>query len=186
MSEQEQETEKSGTGIIGAAAAGAAGGAAALYAPKFGVHSQKAQVIESALNKAPQLAGGTLDAKEAKFVEAVGVAGRKAPAGAEVTFAEKFLGAKRDLAKTGEEALTRDAKKLAKVNYKEGLAGIEAGLKEAKVSTLSVGKYGKAVLVAVPAAIATKVALDMAFGSKHASKVSSDRAAATDQASVRS
>lgn len=170
MSEQTQTTteatEKSGSGILGGAAAVGVGGLAGYHTSwNVGVKSQRVGIIENTVDKAAELVASE-DKKIADYAKAVEAAGAKPVVeGEPLTHAQKLLNARAELAKTGEQALTKEAKAAATTARKEAIAGIEAGLKEAKVST-SIGYkgLGKAALIAVPTTIVTKVVLDKAFG----------------------
>ncbi len=174
-----QTEEKEGTGFIGATAAGVVGaGAGKLMADR-----QANNLIDAALKGEDEI---FKTGKKADFATKLKeVAGKPAGEGQAQSFVEKLNKAKADLAITGEEALKGDAKKAAKTAQKEALSGIKAGMKEAKMpvwKNMTAGQIGKVALVAIPATIATKIALDGMFGRKHTSQVEASRANAQVEA----
>lgn len=196
----DQTEEKSGSGILGLGAATAAGAGAG----KLMMNRQTNNLIEEALkyedaifheggkkaefatklyevaSKAPEVAN---DAAKVvgEAAEGLGEAAEGAGAAAEKvvtpSFKEKLIKAQKDLAKTGEEALSGDLKKAAKVAQKEARIGIKAGMAEAKMPVwrnMTGGQMAKVALVAIPVAIASKLALDAVFGKSHTAKVAND------------
>lgn len=170
-----QTEEKEGTGFIGATAAGVVGaGAGKLMADRQGNN-----LIDAALKGEDEI---FKTGKKADFATKLK---KLAGEGQAPSFVEKLNKAKADLAKTGEEALKGDAKKAAKTAQKEALSGIKAGMKEANMpvwKNMTAGQIGKVALVAIPATIATKIALDGMFGRKHTSQVEASRANAQVEA----
>ncbi len=171
----EQQEEKSGTGIIGAGAAAVVGAGAG----KLMLDRQANNLIVDALEGSDAIfkEGG----KKAEFASKLSEVAGKTTEGMNKNFADRLLDARSELAKTGEEALKGDAKKAAKVAQKEALAGIKAGMKEAKMPVwrnITAGQIGKVALVAVPAAIATKVALDAMLGTSKTARLEQEAAPA--------
>lgn len=189
----DQTEEKSGSGILGLGAATAAG----VGAGKIMMTRQTNNMVDEALkgedaifkeggkkadfaaklndvaNKAPEAA------KDAAKVAGEAAEGAGAAAEKVVTpsFREKLIKAQTDLAKTGEGALTGDLKKAAKVAQNEARIGIKAGMAEAKMPVwrnMTGGKMAKVAVVAIPVAIASKLALDAVFGKSHTAKVAND------------
>ncbi len=165
----EQTEEKTGSGVVGAVAATAIGAGAG----KLMLDKQTSNVIDAALKGEDAIyqAGG----KKVEFASKLkDVASKPAAEGSAVSFVEKLTKAKDDLAKTGEAALKGEEKKLAKTASKEALKGIKAGMAEAKLpvwKNIPAGGYAKVAVVAIPAAIASKMALNAMFGGKHVARI---------------
>ena len=168
----DQTEEKSGSGILGLGAATAVG----VGAGKLMANRQTNNMVDEALKGEDAIfkEGG----KKADFATKLNEVASKAPeeAGA-VSFKDKLLKAQTDLAKTGEEALAGDAKKAAKAAQKEARIGIKAGMAKEGMPVwrnMTAGKMAKVAVVAIPVAIAGKLALDAIFGKSHTAKVAND------------
>jgi len=169
--------EKQGSGLLGGTAAVAAGAGAGYAMTKRQTNNL---IIETLEKQAEVIAKG---GKPAKFAETLGDVAGQDGLGTKLTDAVKNIGLK------GEEALKGDALSAAKTAKTEALKGIKEGMAKADKAVwknLPIGKVGKVAVVAIPAAIATKIVADKAFGGKsHTAKIEAERASAPAQAAGR-